>query len=148
MNIFATSPCPIKSATYLQGKRATKMVLESAQLLSTALRVHGYEGDKAYKKTHLNHPCTKWVCESRENYKWLLDHFKALSEHFTKRSGKIHKSSLLYEELSAKMDIIPQGNFTMPPNCASRNDMGFCYKHIENVTLAYKIYLDVRRENV
>ena len=35
MNIFATSPCPVKSAEILDDKRVIKMILESAQILYT-----------------------------------------------------------------------------------------------------------------
>jgi hypothetical protein len=35
LNIFATSPCPVKSAQILDDKRKVKMILESAQILYT-----------------------------------------------------------------------------------------------------------------
>lgn len=41
MNIFASYECPIKSAQYLDTLRCNKMILESAQILSTVLFEHG-----------------------------------------------------------------------------------------------------------
>jgi hypothetical protein len=35
-----------------------------------------------YKPTHKNHPCTKWVGESLENYCWLYDLTRALNREF------------------------------------------------------------------
>lgn len=40
MNIFVTSPCPIESAQYLDNSRVNKMILESCQMLFTALSYH------------------------------------------------------------------------------------------------------------
>ena len=67
MNIFVTEPCPVKSAQGLCDKHIPKMTLESAQMLSTAWRIHGeqYAEDQGlYKQAYLNHPCTslKTIC--------------------------------------------------------------------------------------
>lgn len=51
MNIFATDPCPIKSAQFLDDKRVIKMILESAQMLCTALHQLGYDKEIPYKQT-------------------------------------------------------------------------------------------------
>jgi hypothetical protein len=88
------------------------MILESAQLLSTAHRVlDGVEfegktqtGRKAkrwlladsreavlYSATHINHPSAVWCRNSIENYNWLVDHFYELGYEYTYRYGKIHK---------------------------------------------------------
>ena len=39
MNIFATSPCPVESARFLDDKRVNKMILESAQMMATHYRI-------------------------------------------------------------------------------------------------------------
>jgi hypothetical protein len=41
MNIFALSECPEQSALWLDDIRKNKMILESAQMLSTAIRSGG-----------------------------------------------------------------------------------------------------------
>ena len=91
MNIFATSNCPIESAIALDDKRLVKMVLESAQLLSTAMWVWGLTSP--YKPTHMNHPSNVWARETRANYWWLVRHFEAQFTEYTHRYGRTHKCS-------------------------------------------------------
>ena len=146
MNIFVTSNCPIKCAEYLDNKRLVKMVLETAQLLSTAARIYSSEDNRIYKATHVNHPCSKWVRETKQNYLWTLRHFHALSNEYTKRYGKIHKSSLLYPYLKEHAEAMPEGEITPFANCAANKSLGICYKHIEDVHEAYRLYLDERNK--
>ena len=112
MNIFYLSECPREAAQYHVDKHTVKMILEAAQLLSTAHRVmdgHVYHtvspgGRKLkrwkllderqhylYQATHVNHPCAKWVRESVENYNWLHDHLMALLDEYEYRYEKQHK---------------------------------------------------------
>ena len=67
MNIFVISQNPDECAQALDDLRLNKMILETAQLLSTAIRFHGYTGNLAYKATHINHPCSIWARTSRGN---------------------------------------------------------------------------------
>lgn len=97
MNIFYLDEDPKIAAEYMYKKHVVKMILESAQLLSTVHHVvgaiHGDVTDHVpYKKTHMNHPSTIWARESVENYNWLYDHFIALCERYTQIYGKIHLS--------------------------------------------------------
>jgi hypothetical protein len=76
MNIFVTDPDPVISAQTLCDKHVVKMVLESAQMLSTAWREYSSEyadEHELYKTAHLNHPCSIWVRLARENYSGLYD---------------------------------------------------------------------------
>lgn len=93
MNIFALSSNPRRAAEFMCDKHVVKMILESAQMLSTAHRVlDKNESEILYKKTHINHPCVKWVMESNKNYNWLYCHFHGLCEEYTFRYGKSHKT--------------------------------------------------------
>jgi len=89
MNIFVLDKSPIQAAKYACDKHVVKMILESAQILCS---VHP-EGSAPYKRSFYNHPCTKWVRESPNNYSWLVDHALQLCEEYTFRYGKIHKSN-------------------------------------------------------
>lgn len=112
MNIFYVDEDPVKAAQALVDKHVVKMILESAQLLSTAHRVlDGVEstalsktgrkkkvwalGDSRdsilYQATHINHPSAVWCRYSVENYLWLVEHFYALLDEYTFRYGKRHK---------------------------------------------------------
>lgn len=117
MNIFYLDRDPVKAAQYSVDKHVVKMILETAQLLSTAH--HVLDGDKApegiYKVTHINHPSAKWVRESNNNYNWLYCHFLALLSEYTYRYGKQHKSGQLSEALKNPPFNIPTGYFTDPP---------------------------------
>lgn len=141
MNIFATDIDPVKSAKALDDKRVVKMILESAQMLCTALHLNGASHLAKYKKTHQNHPSNVWVRETRSNYEWLLNHFKALCNEYTLRNGKVHATSLLYNDLVAGAQFIKAGPLTTITNCAARKDLGIDFKHVQDVHLAYRLYL-------
>lgn len=147
MNIFVTSKCPVQSAKYLDDKRVNKMILESAQMLSTACRLRNYSRPEMYKKTHINHPCNVWVRQNKANYKWLYDHYTALAIEKLRRTGKSHKSfDKLHEVLRKGIDYMPEGYLTDFPNCAANESKRISYKHIKDVTTAYKMYLIDRWE--
>lgn len=88
MNIFILDKDPVVAAQMQCNKHVVKMSLESVQLLCNVHVV-----DTPYKKTHLKHPCTLWVKESLSNYKWLLEHARALCREYTFRYNKFHKSA-------------------------------------------------------
>jgi hypothetical protein len=98
-------------------RHVVKMILETAQLLSTAHRIIDGQSvtenvvnakGKTRKKTtwklndgrdsvlyactHANHPSAIWARQSRENYSWLYRHFLALGEEYSHRYGKRHLS--------------------------------------------------------
>jgi hypothetical protein len=97
MNIFVLDRNPDIAAQYACDKHVVKMVLETAQILSTVAHKLGLEAK--YKPTHKNHPCTLWAGESKDNIEWLIKHGTALGKEYTKRYGKIHKSSLVINDL-------------------------------------------------
>ena len=119
-------------------RHTTKMILEYAQLLSTAHRVlDGVElegisasgrkrkfwtlGDSRdytlYKATHIHHPSAIWVRQSAENYLWLANMLIALCEEYTYRYGKVHKTErdgLAYVLLKNIPHNIRNSGFTQP----------------------------------
>ena len=135
MNIFVLDMNP-KTAAQLQcDKHVVKMIVESAQMLSTAHRMlDGYVEkrpsksgktmvnywvhpkqemeDVLYKAVHHKHPCTVWTQESVYNYRWHYDHFCALLEEYTYRYGKIHSSEKLKYWLVKPPKNIPHVPFT------------------------------------
>lgn len=117
-------------------KHCIKMILEYAQLLSTAHRVldgvatvvrrettgrkqtrYILDGDRdgvLYSATHINHPSAIWVRQSDLNYNWLFSLYQALMDEYTYRYGKVHKCSELELYLAELPTNIPQGDFTQP----------------------------------
>lgn len=101
MNIFVSDKCPIKSAQALDDRRLVKMVLETAQLLSTAVYHLGYWHHGLYKPTHSNHPCSLWARASKANFEWLGMHAIALANEYKFRYNLMfeeHKSKAIIEE--------------------------------------------------
>lgn len=93
MNIFVLNEDPVLAAQEQCDKHVVKMVLETAQMLSIAHRVDDNATfEYLYKVTHLNHPCVKWVLQSKANYEWLYKHFVGLCDEYTKRYNKVHLS--------------------------------------------------------
>lgn len=91
MNIFYLNENPVEAAK-LHCLRHTKMILESAQMLSTCVNSQ-IKNANLYKSTHLNHPCTKWISESKDNFLWLYEMVYNLGEIYKKRHNGIeHKS--------------------------------------------------------
>ncbi len=108
MNIFYLDDDPQKIAQYHCDKHVVKMIVESAQLLSNAhhsvckfCELLPNDGRKIiYNPTHINHPCSIWVMESTENYRWLIGLAKCLCEEYTHRYGKKHKTEEVISHLS------------------------------------------------
>ena len=141
MNIFCTSDCPIESAKYLDNVRVIKMTLESAQLLSSSLRLCGYTGDDVYKISHKNHPSSRWTRATQGNYKWLLEHFKALCDEYSRRTGKIHASSKLLPIFESNIGLIPDGEQMPFSNNARNLTKGVDFTHETDTVKAYQLYL-------
>ena len=121
MNIFYLDKNPNSCAQMHVDKHCVKMILEYAQLLSTAHRVidgdlvNGYSktGRKQkryvlsdnrdsllYSATHVNHPSAVWARSGIKQYTWLHQLLKELCKEYTHRYGKHHKverDGLLYD---------------------------------------------------
>lgn len=119
MNIFILDDDPVQAAKYHNDKHCVKMIVETAQLLSTTHHFYDSDiADKVYRKTHVNHPSTIWVRESRSNYEWTYRLFTALCDEYTNRYGKVHKTMLEKGPyLSNPPDGIPEVGLTNFPQC-------------------------------
>jgi len=128
MNIFYLSDCPQEAAESHNDKHCVKMILESAQMLSTAHReLDGDVPDILYKSTHKNHPSTIWARSSKQHYDWLYRLFRQLSAEYTLRyskSGnwgrdlKVHKTwNKLGKILKTAPKNIKDNGWVDPPQC-------------------------------
>ena len=113
MNIFFLDKNPYVAAHKQCDNHVVKMVLETAQMLSTAARRH--EKDLGYKSAYPNHPMTLWVGDNLHNYVWAVEHGKALAKEYTLRFGKVHKSESIINELDVFWGEPTQ--MTTPPLC-------------------------------
>ena len=113
MNIFYLDHEVNKCAKMHNDKHVIKMILEYAQLLSTAHRyldgtpndirsattgrkqvryiLPDSRNDLLYSATHINHPSAVWVRQSVGNYMWLSNLLVELCKEYSYRYGKVHK---------------------------------------------------------
>ena len=135
MNIFYLHHDPKLCAQYHVDKHVVKMILETAQLLSTAHWLSGGEGP--YRATHKNHPSAIWTRSNKSNYIWLCKLGIELCKEYTYRYGKTHKTQQYLEWLSSHIPDIPNGEFT-PPSLAMP-DIFKCNNNIESYRQYYKL---------
>lgn len=104
MNIFVLDLDPAIAARYHCDRHVVKMVIEYAQLLSSAQRLSSNLDEDFYQITHVNHPCNIWTRESRDNYEWLYRLFFHTAREYEKRYGRIHST---FEKLGEKLKELP-----------------------------------------
>jgi hypothetical protein len=155
MNIFYLDKDPVKCAEMHCDKHVVKMIIEYAQLLSTAHRVIDGEEyvddssgrrikrwklpdereDYIYKACHVNHPSAIWTRQNNGNYTWLNQLFIALCDEYTHRYGKEHETARkLRGNLTRLPTNIKPDFFVEPPQC-----MPFTCKML-NAIEGYKRY--------
>jgi hypothetical protein len=136
MNIFYLDPNPKVCAEMHCDKHVVKMIIEYAQLMSTAHRI--IDGEQytdltangrniqrwrlpderenlLYKASHINHPSAIWCRENKANYDYLYQLFYWLCREYTHRYGKIHATDeKLAEHLLQSPQNIGHGEFFAP----------------------------------
>lgn len=113
MNIFFLNKTAKETAKEHCDKHVVKMIVESAQLLSTSSRLSGLP--QGYKLTHTHHPHVKWLLESLDNWRWVRAMSLYLCKEYTYRYGKIHKTQHVL--VSLQEPPIKNIGITMPPLC-------------------------------
>jgi len=162
MNIFYLSKDPKICAQYHCDKHVVKMILEYAQLLSTAHRV--IDGERIqvpsnsgkrmvwtwkiddsrenvlYKVAHVNHPSNVWARASVQHYMWLWRLWFNLCKEYEERYKKKHSTFIkLNTHLFIPPDNLDDYKFDFwqePPLCMPDE-----YKednHIESYRNFYK----------
>lgn len=164
MNIFILSTSPVEAASLLCDQHVNKMLLESTQLLCTVAHTL-YASKRAsppvtclYKPTHVNHPCTLWLLQSRENCRWLYDHLTQLEAERQHRFDKWtpHQSRLIAAQawFSLNHPSLQHTDWYSAPATAPAMAMPICYQQFssaeglgydwEDVVLAYKTYYQAK----
>ena len=157
MNIFALDTDPVIAAQSHCDKHVVKMIIEYAQLMSTAHRVLDgalYQDKTAnnrsikrwrlrdevlekdvYKASHVNHPSGIWTRQTKANYDYMYKMWFALCKEYTHRYGKIHLTQQKLEHILCNAPSnIPDGELTEIPQ-AMPDDAKLC-----NVVEAYRNY--------
>ena len=136
MNIFFLDPLPEVAAKHHCDQHCSKMMIEYAQLMSTAHRLTGSPwAEQCYKTAHKNHPSTIWTRESKDNYKWLYELWSSLAREFRQRRGKDHGSWTKLKDILANVPpALPERLLMDPPQCMPDE-----YKQ-SSCTKAYRAY--------
>ena len=155
MNIFYLHEETKECAKQHLDKHVVKMILEYAQLLSTAHRLldgYEYEGksisgrkamrwklddareDNLYMASHMKHPSGMWCRETSRNYMWLYSLWRDLMKEYTFRYGKHHVAERLIPFLDNLPKNIKFGELTTMPQCMPEQ-----YKVPDSIQ-AYKNY--------
>lgn len=157
MNIFYLHPDTKECAQQHLDKHVVKMILEYAQLLSTAHRLLDgteYEGrtvkgtrkatrwllpddreTNLYMASHMKHPSGIWCRQSQDNYWWLYNLWRDLMREYTHRYGKHHVAEKLIPFLSFAPSKIPTTIADPMPQC-----MPDQYKVVGDSIQAYHNY--------
>ena len=122
MNIFVLSLDPQAAAKAHCDKHVNKMIIEHLQMMSVAL-AH-YDLNPARKKdgefysvrAYKNHPCTKWVKESMDNFEWTYSLTWHLCDEFKERYGKEHSGRESLKSIDKKkvVSTFPRLGHTQP----------------------------------
>ena len=144
MNIFVLDRTPWKAAQMMCDKHIPKMIVESAQMMASALIRHGATPDMMpttksgtpYKGGYHHHPCTVWAGETRNNFLWLACHAEQLLSEYLYRFNRYKKHACedaIYH-MKYMFEMIPRGRTT--PFAQAMPDE---FKH-ENAVTAYRQY--------
>jgi hypothetical protein len=153
MNLFILYNDPVKSAQAHCDKHVIKMILETCQMLYTAHWTAAHSvllvktrakvetpsslatSPKPYKPAHINHPCTKWIRASLENYLYACNLGIALGEEYTYRWGKTHACEEHARWLKANPPSLPSVGLT--PFAIAMDDQ---YKTCDDAVECYRNY--------
>lgn len=83
------------------GPKARQLVLLDGDIVQVENDLPMLKETFIYLDTHANHPCGKWVRDSKSNYIWTHDLLTATCKEYTHRYGKVHKM-----ESSGLLDIL------------------------------------------
>ena len=120
MNIFVLDRNPIRASEMMCDKHIPKMIVESAQMMASALRRHGAvdsqmpltKSGTPYKGGYKHHPCTVWAGDSWHNFDWLANHAIGLLGEYYMRFGKEHACSEAIGQMNGMSWRLPNGRLT------------------------------------
>jgi hypothetical protein len=111
VNIFILDDDIKLCAQYHCDQHVVKMILESVQLLCTALNKKGFE--TPYKSTHVKHPCVLWVEESYDNFLWLTELVRELNTEYKFRYDNAYSGDSGHRLRFNRTPTIPSFSLTL-----------------------------------
>lgn len=146
MNIFVPYPDPKRCAQALDNKRLNKMIVETGQILSTAMRTLNSPYSPPYGSFNPKHPCCIWAAQSRENFIWLT---RLLNELLTEKKFRYPLAKPHSIEFTKyTFELFAMGHFDFPsedrtefPNCTNDKRLNIDFRYVPEVHKAYQQYL-------
>jgi hypothetical protein len=117
MNIFKLDNCPSKSAKYHHEGHITKLILETSQLCSSAVRSNNLNlnNNIIYKIAYPKHPCTLACINSREIFIYTCILGLELNRERVARYQKPeHASAKVLQECLKYEESIPDNKIAWP----------------------------------
>lgn len=115
MNIFFLDEQPSKAAEYHCDKHVVKMILETAQIISTVYDLYGKHEEWMLKPCFQRHPCVIWAWRSRQNMIWLVSLGLELNSQYTERYHKEHSYLKLFLRFaSTRHAFMPDLGLSLP----------------------------------
>jgi len=157
MNIFVLDENPVEAARMMCDKHIPKMILESAQMMASALRRHG-AGDelmplnqqgRPYKGGYHNHPCTVWTGESVDNYLWLYQHAHQLCVEYRSRfnnGAHVCEAKIGLMTAPCALELLPLGGMTPFARAFNAEQYPFLYDEKRYTAVeAYRTYYSLAK---
>jgi hypothetical protein len=138
----------------LDDRRLNKMLTETGQILSTAIReidgisLNEKQDEVLYKSFNPGHEVNKWVRSDSSHFMWTLHYLEKLSDEYKYRKGELQKTSGLIpilKKLLPKVEeqIGPTRRVQQFCNYAKNKKLGLDFTN-SDVETAYKKYLIAR----
>ena len=155
MNIFILDYTPEACArAQCEQHLRSKMLAEDAQLLATAFPKSALADPDCPRsatgsirgQSHPNHPCARWIRQSRANMLWLIEHARFTEDERMVRGYNPHKSIQFVNWCADNLHLstVPEGDLT--PFAIAIGEEKNCRKHpdfaaadtVEKYRLYYK----------
>jgi hypothetical protein len=121
MNLFILDWMPVTAAQYNCDRHVVKIILEAVEMMGYA-----YDNKKflpipnlLHSSKYYNHPFSKWVRASRQNFDWAFQHTTALCDEFAYRYGHEHsyRPHVEWIGMNFPLDNLPNLGQTDFPRC-------------------------------
>lgn len=167
MNIFFLDKDPVNAARYHCDKHVIKMITETCQIISTAIRIHynksSYSGmpidlyhfpqpySYLYKPTHIHHPSIRWAEKKWDNMVWLITLGRNLLKEYDRRYGKDLDSFIRARQiLNGYLKNVEYNNktkITSPP-LVMPDDYKIRIDNVNDVVSAYRKYYFTEKKHL
>lgn len=148
MNLYTISDNPVLCIQSLDDFLLTRTIVESAQLLSTAIQENEaikVKPEGIYKSFNPSETHNVWIRESKYNYKWVFLYFIEGLKEFKRRTGKNHKAWDVSRNLMEYETYFPDIPMTPFPRKFKKELSQYDeLMNMKDTFEAYRNYLNIR----